>query len=388
MEDCYLTPNNRIVFIEVDDIERYPPEISILNALSSLSTINLIVCSLCPSDYMKKYCETKHIELINANGFVIRKKHYSLANTLTKVLDYKKCRERLWQAIDSVCQKQDILWINTFDALKLLGEKIINYKYIVHLYELIHETRVYYKLPYPKYNLGKYLRHAYRVIECEYNRACITQTWFQLQRRPVVIPNKLFLDSDKENYQVGQEIVEKMNKLKGKKIILYQGILGPERPIGVFAEAVSELGDDYTMLVMSNSKMDIKHKNLVEIDFINPPNHLYVTQRAYIGILNYQASMNGYSGNDSLNSIFCAPNKIYEYSRFGLPMIGNDIPGLKYTLEYSGAGICIRNMNKEDIKKAIIRIDNNYEEYKRYSAEFYNNVDIRKIILEDILSED
>ena len=305
-----------------------------------------------------------------------------------KIIDYVNNRKKIWSAIDSVYHEGDLLWVNTFDTLKLLGKKILKYKYIIHLLELIHETRYCYMLPYPKYDFGKYLSSAYRVIECEYNRACITQVWFGLKQRPLVIPNKLFLCEQKQiDWQVPYEIKNTMEELKEKKIILYQGILGPERPIGVFAEAVSELGDDYVMLVMSNSQMDKKYKNLVEVGFLSPPNHLYVTQRGYIGILNYQACSTGFSGNDCLNSIYCAPNKIYEYSKFGLPMIGNDIPGLKYTIEHLGAGICVKKMDKEIIKEAILKISNNYEEYKQHSQDLYDSVDIKEIIRNEILRE-
>lgn len=379
----------KIIFIETDNIERYPPEISVLNALTRISSVDITVCSLCPSLYMQNYCFERNISLINANGENLRGKNYSKIGIIRKIYDYIINKKKIWHAINNVYTNDSILWINTFDTLKFLGKKLLNYKYILHLYELIRETRFFYKFPYPKYKFGLYLKTAYKVIECEYNRACITQAWFGLKNRPIVIPNKLYLDKTEcETFQVTPEIVQQMKLLEGKTIILYQGILGPERPVGIIAEAVSELGDDFAMVIMSNSKLDKQYRNLVEIGFINPPNHLYVTQKAHIGILNYQANKNGFSGNDCLNSIYCAPNKLYEYSKYGLPMIGNDIPGLKYTIENSGAGICIENMTKDRIKDAIKKICQNYDEYKQHSLDFYNSVDVKKIIEEEILSED
>ena len=387
-EDVTGENMSKIILVETDNIERYPPEISVLNALVNISTYEVVVCSMCPSAYIIRFCEEKSIKLINAGGIVLRGKPYHGLQLVKKFCDYSNNRKKIWRAIEFIYTDGDILWLNTFDTLKLLGEKLLSYKYIVHLFELIHETRYFYKFPYPKYDFVKYLRSAYKVIECEYNRACITQAWFSLAHKPVVIPNKLYLGKTVNNtFTVDAGISEQMEALKEKKIILYQGILGPERPIGIFADAVSELGDDFVMLVMSGSKMDRKYDNLYEIGFINPPNHLYVTQRAYIGILNYQASASGFSGNDCLNSIYCAPNKIYEYSRFGLPMIGNDIPGLKYTVEQSGSGICVEKMTKKKIKDAIIKIDAEYDSYKKHSFEFYNSVDIKGIIENEILNE-
>ena len=319
----------------------------------------------------------------------MRKNNYKGLRVVKKIIDFNQNRKKIWNAIDKTYINGDIIWINSFDTLKILGKRILRYKYVVHLLELVHETRFFYKFPYPKYDLEKYLKGAYRVVECEYNRACITQAWFDLELRPVVIPNKFFFKNKKfDRFKVPCEVEQQMQLLEGKKIVLYQGILGPERPIGMFAEAVSELGDDYVMVVMSNSKMDKKYNNLVEIGFISPPNHLYVTQRAHIGILNYQTNKTGFSGNDCLNSLYCAPNKIYEYSKFGLPMIGNDIPGLKYTIEYSGAGVCVQDMTKDNIKAAIIKVCDNYEIYKKNSFDFYDSVDIKKIIEKEILSEE
>ncbi len=382
--------NNKVLFVEIDDTERYPPEISVLNALSESSLYDLVVCSLCPSEYIKKFCNENEIGLIDAGGEVLRKNKYDGVRAIKKIHDFSAAKDKLWSKIDSVYEDGDIIWVNTFAALKLLGERLLNYKYVVHLLELVHVTRMFYKLPYPKYDFGRILRGAYRVIECEYNRACITQTWFALKNRPVVIPNKLYLRKDNNEPKVHGEIQNTLNKLQDKKIILYQGILGPERPIGVFAEAVAELGSDYAMVVMSGSKLERKYRfeNTYEIGFVRPPDHLYITKMAYIGILSYQSSQTGYSGNDSLNSIYCAPNKIYEYSKFGLPMIGNDIPGLKYTIDYSGAGICVSDMTKKSIKEAILRIDTHYSAYRKKSEEFYDSIDIKEIIETKILSEE
>ena len=69
-------------------------------------------------------------------------------------------------------------------------------------------------------------------------------------------------------------------------------------------------------------------------------------------------------------------------------MIGNDIPGLKYTIDYSGAGICVSDMTKKSIKEAILRIDTHYSAYRKKSEEFYDSIDIKEIIETKILSEE
>ena len=44
-------------------------------------------------------------------------------------------------------------------------------------------------------------------------------------------------------------------------------------------------------------------------------------------------------------------------------------------------------MTKKKIKDAIIKIDAEYDSYKKHSFEFYNSVDIKGIIENEILNE-
>ena len=380
----------KIIFVEVDDTEKFPPEISVLNALLDNDRYELIICSLKPSTYIKQFCRKHNIALYSANGVVARKQNYDGLKLLKKFWDYHRNREKIWHIIDSVYKNEDLIWINSFITLKTLGDKILNYKYVIHLFELMNEPRMFYKLPYPKMGLKKYLENAYKVIECEYNRSCIMQAWFDLKNRPIVIPNKLYIDEDElSRCVVPKDICDVLESIKNKKIIIYQGILGPERPIELFARAVNELGSEFAMVIMSDNKLPAyitkNINNLYQIGYLKAPMHLLVTKKAYIGVLCYQASPVGYAGNDCLNSIYCAPNKIYEYSRYGLPMIGNDIPGLKYTLEYNGCGICVKDMTVDNIIDSIQKIDCNYDEYKNCSYRFYNDINVKNIIDKEVL---
>lgn len=379
-----------VIIVDTDDAERYPPELSVINALSMLEGIELVLCSLRPSNYIKQYCHRYGIKLIDCGGVNTRKTKFGTGQFIKKAKVLKDNKEKLWNAINSVHDKGDILWICMYSTLKMLGNKVLKYKYVIHLYELIHEMRIYYRLPYPQFDLSIYLRKAYKVVECEYNRAQITKAWFDLPDLPVVLPNKLYLRNEEEADIGGDDDIRRiLEKIGDKKIILFQGGMGKERPIEPFVEAVGELGDEFTIVVVSGDKINLSEKpdNLIETGFIKAPFHLAVTRNAYIGILMYQSSSRGYAGNDCLNSVYCAPNKVYEYSKYGLPMIGNDIPGLKYTIETSKSGICIKNISKNEIKKAIIKIDEDYNFYKQNSLRFYNEVNIKQIIEKEIISE-
>lgn len=119
------------------------------------------------------------------------------------------------------------------------------------------------------------------------------------------------------------------------------------------------------------------YANTINIDYIPAPLHLEITSNAYIGLLFYNP--------DSLNKAFCAPNKIFEYSCFGLPIIGNDIPGLKNTIGNAGAGICTE-FSYERIKEALETIVKNYDEFSANSLRFYSSVD-NTVTMKKIVSD-
>ena len=103
--------------------------------------------------------------------------------------------------------------------------------------------------------------------------------------------------------------------------------------------------------------------------------HLQITANAYIGLVFYR--------DDQLNKVFCAPNKIFEYSFFGVPIIANNLPGLKNTIGKANAGICVE-FTYENIADAFEIIENHYEEISINGVNFYNSVDnvstINKIV--------
>ena len=132
------------------------------------------------------------------------------------------------------------------------------------------------------------------------------------------------------------------------------------------------LGTDYGM-IEEYRKID---SNIIHIYFIPAPEYLIFTSKAYIGLITYDALI--------LNCAYCAPNKLYEYGRYGLPMLGNDIPGLRNTIGYYDAGVIVDECCIESICEGIRKISENYERYSANSLRLYEETDnveaVRKII--------
>lgn len=269
---------------------------------------------------------------------------------------------------------ESLIWLGTADSAIAISDKLKNKNYVLNILELYDNNKFY------RENLAKIVNNAKAIICCEYNRANIMRSWYNLEKTPYVIPNKPY----QNNFNQIQENKDIIDKIKNKKIILYQGMISADRDLVNLAKALKEINSNYWLVLMgrdynnSVSKIKSNYEKTIYLGYIPAPEHLLYTQYAYIGIANYDYSC--------LNNVFCAPNKIYEYTGFRIPVLCNDIPGLYYTIGKSKAGVCIDFNNISEIKNGIEKIEKNYDEYSNNANKFYADIDInecyKKIIKE------
>ena len=110
--------------------------------------------------------------------------------------------------------------------------------------------------------------------------------------------------------------------------------------------------------------------------YVPAPQHLRYTQHCNVGIASYDTS--------SLNNVFCAPNKVYEYARYGIPMLCSENISLEETVGRFGAGLCLEFSDEMEIVKAIHEIIDNYSDYQNKAKSFYESVNIKEMIKEVI----
>lgn len=374
----------KIIVVHILPIHKYPPTFSILHALNDLGhEVQLITTNMSSSS--KSICESLNIDVIN-----LETKYNIKSNLLIKFIEMFKIKKAIWDIIENENDNNTLIWV--FDnSIKFMKKAFINKRYIVHFFELYDELRYYKKLPYPKINQKLVCRNAVKVIHCEYNRSFIAMAKLRLKRLPVTIPNKPYYNiSFNKNSEIttSKEIRSLMEKLEGKKIILYQGLLTSERPLEEYIKAVEKLGEDYAFVVLSGGKNiyeGLNSTNYYFIPFINPPYHLEITSHAYIGILSYYPTYNEVSS--PLNALYCAPNKLYEYSMFGIPMVGNNIPGLTIPFEKFNCGITVEEVIEDEIINAIKNIENDYKQMSLNSKSLYSSVDVKKIINKEVLND-
>lgn len=367
----------KIFIVHIGEVMLCPPVINLMKLLDKINIQYVLVSTesmyYVPNDFSKNDYKVIPFNYERKRGLI------------TKIIELFKIRKTIWNYINSEYTGKDLIWLTSDTALKHVGNKVMKYNYVLQLMELS-ETLVYHpKFPI-KFDVYKIGNKAKAVVVPEYNRAHIIKAWWNLEKKPLILSNKPCQENRIEkNSDVSNERARNViNSLKGKKIILYQGIIHKERPLDKYIYAVDSLGDDYAFVVMSNGKniyKDINSRNYYFIPFITPPEHLQITSNAFIGVLSYFPVKTGYS---ILNALYCAPNKTFEYAMFGIPMIGNDNPGLKYIFETNHAGLCVDNFEVESICKAIKQIEKDYEEYSEGARRYYNSVDTTREITEII----
>jgi hypothetical protein len=263
-----------------------------------------------------------------------------------------------------------LLWVSGGDAALALGRNTQKYPFVLQLHELYDEHPLYrFLLAYPA-------RRAGAVVVPEHCRAAIVRKWYHLSQTPYVMPNKPYKHPRQSNLPVtDKKASEALAELgKDMKIVLYQGHISRIRDVRPVAAAVNRLGGKWRFVIMGpdpHGFVDCVREvcpSLIYIAFVPAPFHLEITSHAHIGITVYD--------NSCLNNIFCAPNKIWEYAGFGIPMICSDLPGLRFTVQAAGAGKCSLLTDVDEVMECLNDIDKEYENYSSNSLRFYESANL------------
>lgn len=352
-----------VLFILNREVSYLPPFMAILDSLCNLFSLKVISYEKKGGiESLEKIYKDKDVEFLchltqdDSTSFksrVVRR----IRKSASLKTPFQKEAEDLMNHI-----AYDLLWViheeTAFDFRKFLFGK----KYIVSLYELNDYRRDFLE------KIETVLQNATEVMIPEYNRACILRVWLKLKETPTVVPNKPYLHPRNKYIENSYSTI-----LKDKKVILYQGYIQRNRNLNAICEAGCSL-NDYKVVLMGKGdesyidELKRKYPEVYHIPFVQPPEHLKITSFAHLAVVKYDMV--------SLNMIFCAPNKTWEYTGFGVPVLCNEIPGLEYTIGKFGAGICTDLNDANKIITAIDTIDRNYEEYSKNATAFYDSYDI------------
>lgn len=365
----------RITYFLKKGFQFYPPCLAEVLYLNDLG-VELTVYHGSNSEHINHLFEQRGISHITLKSDNFKKGKFA---TIAKFLEYTKEMKQILKNIP----REEILWFGNCESAMTLSTLLKGRRFIFTVLELYDHDKL------TEYMLKKVIGKAALVTCCEKHRAAIMKSRYNLKKTPYVMPNKPYCFGEKEiSYEnAGGEnrVLSEVEKIKEKFIVLYQGMIGADRPLANIAKALKLLDNkDIVFLIMGKGdeclveELKAYYENIVYLGFVPNPQHLEVTKYANIGIANYDFSC--------LNNVFCAPNKIYEYACFSVPMITSENVGLTETVGKCGAAECVDFTDIVAIKDGIERIVNDFDIYKSNALKFYQSTD-NKETMESILRE-
>lgn len=366
------------IILFYNDIQKYPPILTTIDCLlqngEEVLLLGYCSCEKTILDFEIKGLVYRELVVDCVSSFPVVK--------LVRILKYKK---RVYNIVNKFKEDDVVLWVFGERNAWVLHGLLKKYKSILYLFEIPRlKINARFRFISPCINQFKMMSSASKIVCCEYNRAKITESFFHLKETPTIIPNKPIVEL-MEIPCLSTVVPELFELCLKNKIILYQGIFNyPERRLDEICKAIDLLPSNYHLLLMgpndsNKRRLEEKyHSNKVHfVPFMPFPLHLSVTRLAHIGVLSYFSS----SGNieSTLNTLYCAPNKIHEYSLFNVPSISNDLPAMKEIYSKYSIGEIV-DYDSNQIAEAILHISDNYGDYTGFDA-FLSQTDPERMIL-------
>lgn len=360
----------KIIYFLKKGFQFYPPCLAQVLMLNDLGA-DLVVYHGINSKYIDDLFDARNIKhyLLKSDSLKSSK-----MESLKKIVSYKTEAKRILGTLP----KSAMLWFGNCESFMTLGESLNERKFVASVLELYDDQK------WIDSQLKHILPKAALLICCERHRSAIMKSRYKLKTFPIVMPNKAYEISDKESEEnsfdnIDSAILDVMRQHEKKRIVLYQGIIGRDRPLANIAQALA-LIDDPNVIFWIMGKGDTQLVNEVKeiyprtayLGYVPSPQHMLVTQRAHIGVANYDYS--------NLNNVFCAPNKIYEYAKFGMPMLTSDNIGLTETVGAAGAAECVDFSDVAEVKNGLSKILSNYDQYHEKALKFYKQTDNRDVM--------
>lgn len=374
--------NDKVNIFLFESIMYYPPTISLIQCLLKNGYhVHVVAQKVSELDSeIKEHAHFSFTEIIrNCSG-----------SPVSRIRDRRRIENLLRQELKNV-GPSDVIWTVNPLVVRCLGKDLLPYgdRHIMQLLELKNDLPLFKGARRLRFDLSRYGRNASKVVVAETNRAYIQKVMWNLKELPYVIPNKPYVYPEPAESEDVTSVLDKM-KAESRKIIIYLGVLDPDREFAAFAKAIETVKDEYCLYLFGKYAPENKKEfeSLCEkyscinyMGFFTPPKHLSFLQNAYIALTPYMPGVVG-RGFEKLNALYCAPNKIYEYAGSNLPMIGTDVLGLKEPFDKYGIGTCCKNLEVDTIVQAIRYVDAHHDDMIQNCREFYDAVDLDQIITE------
>lgn len=334
---------NKILFPSVRDLSVVPPVINAINYLASFEDVTVF------SYFINKNQFQNSVELKSVSLLPYPKKKIS------RIIAKLKCWFFFYSFLLKNAKRYDYIWLGVWDyALIKLILKIAGYK-----------GKAIYQLNELEFDQLKYCRKVDYVIVPDENRGWIAYFIGHLKNKPLLLPNIPFLPSS-FTFDNESEIDKIKKKYSGTndRLILYQGHIDyKKRCIPELLTAISNLPENIRLVIMPGNYFnpinlqriisDIETLKITDrvfiINSVKAPEHLMTVKKADLGIGLYSPT--------SLNQIYAAPNRLYEFTKFGIPVVLPNFPYFKYLgIKYPYAINTVDPGSIKDITSTILKI--------------------------------
>jgi len=288
---------------------------------------------------------------------------------------YRFCKEA--KTVQNQLDANAIIWFGNMEtAMAFDIRKLIDRKLVLNVLELYNVGSIYDKW------LKKYSDKMNIIISCESHRAAIMESRYLLKSRPYVIPNKIYdLESSVKKSGIDNKL---RNELESNFVIVYQGLISKDRPLENIAKALAKYNENILFLIMGDCSDEYKielqciYSPIIFTGFIPAPEHLEYTKYCNVGIANYDKS--------SLNNVFCAPNKIFEYAKYAIPVLASNNVALEESIGLYKAGKCIDFNDINQIINALNEISRNYDEFSENALKLYESINV-ELLIKDVVNQ-
>lgn len=376
-----IESNRPVIVVQYKRLEFLPPVMALLLVLKELgrNVYFIGVHSDAGEAFLKRhgipYVFLPYKYSLYINNTLVSK----ITHRIERAVRFYPCRQALVRAVEAIakCKGSPTIWFADVQSAALMGDACREYTNIVTIFELAEKNGS----GWWGFNFPQFMQSATIVVP-EYNRAHLIREHYQLKRLPCVVANKPAGHPRKTDVPLPENARNVFEQIGNRPIFLYQGVWTEDRAaVGMILETIARERPGYCVLTLPANdavkKLLAPYPNAFTLPYIAPPNHLAVTARATVGIAVYNAA--GRTDLQRLNAVYCAPNKIYEYAGFGIPTLGNDIPGLRYTIEMGKAGICCK-ITKESILKAADSLVENIDSYRANANRFFDETNLNEQI--------
>lgn len=340
------------------NVTAIPPVYNLALGLADLEiSVELVCGEISPETELYLNSKFSTIKIVNFN--------LAGKSNVEKIVNFRRCVNQKYNGMQN-----GIVWYATFDTAVALYNTSL-YKcnsFNLSVLELYDSASA-----YIKFFLRIILHDAKNIITVEENRAAIMRVWYKLNTTPFVLPNKPFEISSLETNALIDNKISMLKEFAGvRKIVLYQGLIASDRNLDGLAKAMKLFNGEFIFALMGTDFSYYEtlqalndDTNIIYVGNLSAPLHLHITEIADIGILKYDYV--------DLNNIYCAPNKIWEYTSFNNVLLGNKIPGLNMIETYE-AGVQTNFDSVEDIISGLNNIKENFAIYKKGSEKLFNSV--------------